>query len=172
MREKTMEEYLEEMKQMMEKSGASRKEQAKETESVDPVIPVLAEPLPLDGEGTLIVVVNSAESRPLQGATVNISEANGGKILYTLVTDQSGKTSPVKLAAPLRANSLTPNDGEIVYGLYDITASADNFVESKLKNIPIFDSVISIQQMRLLWIPAAGGFTEEQTENESNPYTL
>ena len=173
MREKTMEEYIEEMKRMMKKSSTTQpKPIAEAVSEPEPIaVPTVSE-LPMDGEGSLIVVVNSAESRPLKNATVVISDPATGQMLYTLTTDESGKTPPVKLAAPLRDTTLSPANGEIVYGLYNITASADGYLDSSLINIPIFDSVVSIQQMRLLWIAAAGGLTGEQTENESDPYTL
>lgn len=173
MREKTMEEYIEEMKQMMKKSNIATPkpivEAISEPEAV--AVPAVAE-LPMDGEGSLIVVVNSAESRPLKNATVVINDPATGQTLYTLTTDESGKTPPVKLAAPLRDTTLSPGNGEIVYGLYNITASADGYLDSSLVNIPVFDSVVSIQQMRLLWLAAAGGMINEQPENEGNPYTL
>lgn len=163
MREKSFEEYLDEMKKMIKKASPEERSHRQS-------VPVVA--LPLDGQGSLIVVVNSAEERPLQGATVVISEPNSGKELYTLTTDQSGKTIPVRLAAPLKENSLEPNFGEIVYGLYNITASADGFIKSTLESIPVFDSVVSIQQIRLLMNSASGGENKEQSENEGNPYTL
>lgn len=174
MREKTVEQYIEEMK-LLSKKSTNIEDKNKiniPPKAVEVIAETIPEVLPKDGMGSLIVVVNSAESRPLQGATVVISEPETQREIYRLVTDESGKTAPVNLSAPLKDTTLSPNSGEIVYGLYDITASADNFVTSTVRNIPIFDSVVSIQQMRLLWLSAAGDQTNQQTENEGNPYTL
>lgn len=162
MNEKTVEQYMEEMRALISlRKGAVNAVTEYDENS--------AEPLPLDGVGSLIVVVNSAEDRPLKGANVTVSDKDG-KQLYNLVTDESGKTQAVQLAAPLKDNSLLPGTG-IVYGLYNIKASADNFATSVLYNIPIFDSVVSIQQMRLLWLYAADGISNTEG-TEAEPYVL
>ncbi len=184
MHEKSIDEYIEEMKRMMKRSIKTEltppvpepmpepiPEPMPDTEPEHVAVPAVAE-LPMDGLGSLIVVVNSAESRPLKNATVVITDPVTGQTLYTLTTDESGKTPAVNLAAPLRDTTLAPRNGEIVYGLYNITASAEGFLDSNLVNIPVFDSVVSIQQMRLLWLAATGGLTGEQTEDEEEPYTL
>ncbi|MBR2043292.1 MAG: carboxypeptidase regulatory-like domain-containing protein [Clostridia bacterium] len=158
MREKSFEEYLNEMKAMIKAKPVVQNEVIKEA----------VRELPNDGMGSLIVVVNSAEDRPLKGANVIIKDTSG-EMLYNLSTDQSGKTMTVKLPAPIREESLIPEEGVRVYGLYDITVSAPNFVTENLKNVPVFDSVVSIQQLRLLWLPAANS---SNTEIEDNSYTL
>lgn len=172
MQEKTVEQYIAEMKRMYSK-GRPETNRGNILPAQNEIIAEPVSNLPMDGIGSLIVVVSSAESRPLEGARVTVSSNQTGEVMAELFTDESGKTPPINLAAPLKAESLSPNSNDqIVYGLYDITATADNYLSSTIKDIPIFDSVVSIQQMRLLWIPAAGGITTEQNVTEANPYNL
>ena len=157
MGEKTLAVYLEEMNRLIKNRKASTA--VNSTDSA------------MQGQGSLIVVVNSATDYPLEGATVVISDAKG-EALYNLVTDQSGKTKPVSLPAPLKDETLKPQGQTIVYGLYNVTASAENFVTCSVESIPVFDSVVSIQQFSLLDIKASGGQNVPQSQNEVNPYNL
>ena len=141
MQSKTAEEYINEMRKMSLRAK--------------PIVSNLnGEAL---GKGGLIVVVNEAQSRPLKNATVTVSNSATGEKIITETTDISGKTNIIELPAPLKSETLSPSGEKIVYGLYDITASAENFIDFTLKEVPVFDSVVSIQTVNLLWKWAAGG---------------
>ena len=156
MQSKTAEEYINEMRKMSLRAK--------------PVVSNLnGEAL---GKGGLIVVVNEAQSRPLKNATVTVSNSATGEKIITETTDISGKTNIIELPAPLKSETLSPSGEKIVYGLYDITASAENFIDFTLKEVPVFDSVVSIQTVNLLWKWAAGGENAPKTQSEEQPYNL
>ena len=124
------------------------------------------------GKGGLIVVVNEAQSRPLKNAKVIVRDSATGEKLVEVTTDISGKTDVIELPAPLKSESLSPSGERIVYGLYDINVSAENFIDYNLKDIPVFDSVVSIQTVNLLWKWAAGENFAFENQTEEQPYNL
>lgn len=162
MQNKTVEDYIKEMRNMSLRAMPI----------VNEVEEVEAEKTEMLGSGGLIVVVNEAQNRPLSNATVIITDSKTGERVAQELTDISGKTKLINLAAPLKSETLSPSNEKVVYGLYDITASAENFIDFNLKNVPIFDSVISIQNINLLWKWAAGGNYAPETDTEEQPYNL
>lgn len=161
MQNKTLDDYIKEMRNMKLKAK--------------PVVSEINEtnkPLETSGKGGLIIVVNEAQNRPLKNATVVVTDSTSGEIVAKELTDLSGKTKVIELPAPLKSETLSPSEQKVVYGLYDITASAENFIEFSLKKVPVFDSVISIQTINLLWKWASGGNSEPQTQTEEQPYNL
>ncbi len=124
--------------------------------------------------GYLIVGVTSArENFPVEGARVRIySQGSGGELvlLYTLVTDSSGKTPSVELSAPPKYASQSPDTGIIPYSLYTIDTDYEGYYSVQNINAPIYSGVTSIQNVSL--IPKAYGVTpnEDTRFNESeNP---
>ena len=160
MREKTFDEYLSEMMKMYKVSSA---------------VPVVAEneAAEYNGKGSIIVVVNGGNNAiPLKNATVTIMDTEGN-VINEMQTDESGKTAFIELPAPLLSETLTPNaTGRRVFAYYDIMASKENYITDTKKNVPVFDSTVSIQEFNLVWIPASNGENTPTTENEGNPYTL
>ena len=161
MQNKTVEDYIKEMRNMSLRAK--------------PVVSVVTEtvsPTEMLGKGGLVVVVNQAQNRPLENARVTVSDSVTGERVAQELTDISGKTKVIELSAPLKSETLSPSGEKIVYGLYNITASAENFIDFTLKEVPIFDSVVSIQTINLLWKWASGGNNTPQTDNEQQPYNL
>ena len=161
MQSKTVEDYVNEMRRM----ALRAKPMVSEAERV-----VLSDQE--KGKGGLIVVVNEAQSRPLKNAKVIVRDSATGQKLAEVTTDISGKTDVIELPAPLKSESLSPSGERIVYGLYDINVSAENFIDYNLKDIPVFDSVVSIQTVNLLWKWAAGENFAFENQTEEQPYNL
>ncbi len=163
---KSVQDYINEMKSMSIRAEAA----PVQTEPV-PEQPTEKKPsLNSDGMGELTVVVSSALQRPLQGAAVSVYDSVTDDIVTTQYTDSSGKVGPIFLPAPLKTESMSPTD-TLVYGIYDIEVNKDGYIGAVMREIPVFDTVTSIQQISLLLV-AAGNGAGEQTQSQGDPFNL
>ncbi len=155
MKLKSVSEYIEEMKSMYERA-----------------IPVVAPVISNDGLGSVIAIVSYGNGfNPIENATVTVYDSASGEVIEQVKTDSSGKTRLISLPTVRKSESLTPNNPDRAFAVYDIEASSENFITSRRNNIPVFDEEVSIQQFNLIWKFA----TENQSptvENEGNPYNL
>ena len=113
--------------------------------------------------GYLTVRVSTARGAiPLSGATVNIRDGeDSSTVLYSLISDNDGKTERVSLPTPPIENSETPG-GQTAYATYSIDVFKEGYVPLYFHNVPVFPSVISVQPA--VMIPA----TEIRTVNGGN----
>ena len=90
----------------------------------------------------------------------------GGKphTFYDLVTDQSGQTEIVPLPAPPSHLSQTPDSGIQPYSLYDADITAKGYAPVAIRNLPIFEGILSVQ--RTAMIPRSEDSGETISENE------
>ncbi|MBQ3567932.1 MAG: hypothetical protein IJA25_03265, partial [Anaerotignum sp.] len=84
-------------------------------------------------------------------------------ISVTVTTDESGKTPPLSLPTPSKELSQSPNNG-IVYAAYQAEISAPNHVTTKIRDLPVFDGITTIQPVNLS--PDFGQNTPEMEEIE------
>lgn len=112
--------------------------------------------------GNLKVEAHIADSAiPIAGAHVIIREPNG-TVLYNLLTDLSGSTEFVNLDAPAKESTLTPNDPNPHYGLYDVEISKPGvFVTEIIHNVEIFDGIPAILPVTLLPSPDTRNWVNE-----------
>ena len=116
--------------------------------------------------GTLIFQVTGGQGAfPVAGATVTITKPLDERlgISVTVTTDESGKTPPLSLPAPSRELSQSPNNG-IVFATYQAEISAPNHVTTKIRDLPVFDGITTIQPVNLS--PDFGQNTPETEEIE------
>ena len=116
--------------------------------------------------GTLIFQVAGGQGAfPVAGATVTITKPLDERlgISVTVTTDESGKTPPLSLPAPSKELSQKPNNG-IVYATYQAEISAPNHVTTKIRDLPVFDGITTIQPVNLS--PDFGQNTPETEEIE------
>ncbi len=119
---------------------------------------------PMPGRGYLIVSVRTgAGAIPLEGALVTLrgDEAIEGDAIASFITDLSGNTPRITLPAPPRINSESPGGGK-PYASYSADISLDGYYSNLYTNIPIFDTITSVQTAYLIPLPEDGsGRTEE-----------
>lgn len=102
----------------------------------------------MTGQGKLIIQATTArESLPVQGASVAVSEASGEAgtpptLLYSAVTDNSGRTPVFDLAAPPRSASLKPGQG-IPYAKYAVQLVHPDYQPVNIADVTIFDGIVS-----------------------------
>ena len=112
----------------------------------------------MPGRGYLIVSVRAGEGAiPIEGALVTLrgGEAVEGDAIASFITDQSGNTPRITLPAPPRANSESPNGG-LPYARYSADISLDGYYSNLYTNIPIFDTITSVQTVYLVPLPEDG----------------
>lgn len=92
---------------------------------------------------------------PVSGAVCVVTKTFGNKteVLSTQTTDISGQTEIIPLPAPPRSLSLSPNSTTLPYALYNAEIRAQGFEDIFLKNIPIFEGILSVQNCALIPSP-------------------
>ena len=119
----------------------------------------------MPGRGYLVVSVRAGEGAiPLEGALVTLrgGDATEGDAIASFITDRSGNTPRITLPAPPRINSESPNGGK-PYASYSADISLDGYFTNLYTNIPIFDTITSVQTAYLIPLPEDGsGRSEEE----------
>lgn len=101
--------------------------------------------------GTLLFQVTGGQGAfPVAGATVVLSRMLDDRqtLSITLTTDESGKTEPISLPAPSRELSQSPGNGP-VFAIYQAEISAPNYVPTRIRDLPVFDGITTIQPVNL-----------------------
>ena len=95
------------------------------------------------------------EAFPVVNANVVVSKmlASSEQIIHNKYTDISGVVDNLELSAPSKELSEEPNNS-IPYATYVIKVSHPYFLTTIFKNVPVFDSVKSIQQVAM--VPRTG----------------
>ena len=106
------------------------------------------------GRGKLQVVVRTADGvLPVADAAIRIyasdREADNTGILYSLRSDRSGLSDTVELDAPPRSLSLTPGN-PVPYARYNIAVQKEGYGTVRNIGVPVFDGVLSTQQVTLI----------------------
>ena len=136
---------------------------AAETAADDPIRTFLSQN---PAFGTLIFQVPGEQGAfPVPNAPLLLTKQLNDQqsLSFTVVTDESGKTAPVSLPAPSRELSQRPGNG-IVFATYQAEISAPNYVTTKIRDLPVFDGITTIQPVSLS--PDFGQKTREVEEIE------
>ena len=121
---------------------------ASENNTIDPIRKFLSEN---PGFGTLIFQVTGGQGVfPIPNAKVNIMKKLNDRLTLsvTLLTDENGRTAPISLPAPDRKLSQSPNNG-IVYAVYQAEVTADGYIPTEIRDLPVFDGITTIQPVNL-----------------------
>jgi hypothetical protein len=113
----------------------------------------------MPGRGYLVVSVRAGEGAiPLEGALVTLrgGDATEGDAIASFITDRSGNTPRITLPAPPRINSESPGGGK-PYASYSADISLDGYYSNLYTNIPIFDTITSVQTAYMIPLPEDGG---------------
>ena len=121
-----------------------------------------SQPSDQQGMGYLIVRVSTARGAiPLEGAQVDIRTnppdltAGRGDVIASLTSGRDGRTSPLPLPAPPRAQSMQPGNGQ-PFSTYNIEVYLEGYTNQTYQNVPIFDGVVAIQPAILIPLPENG----------------
>lgn len=176
MREKTPQDYANELLRMHRENAKALTEI--EQPVVLPVVakPIITQPVFEDGTGGMQVNVTTlGRLYPVKDALVTVFTGDGQNktVIETAITDESGKSGVFNLKTPSASESQQADDGGVIpYASYNVSVRSDGYVEQIAMNVPVFSGVISVQGVDLLPISAAGKNTAPQIINQENKYNL
>ena len=112
------------------------------------------------GTGFLVVRASTALGAiPLENALVNIRTADPsdpaserGALIASLRTDRDGLSARIALPAPDKSLSESPGNVR-PYAVYDVEVSLDGYTTQYFQNLPIFDSITSLQTAEMTPLP-------------------
>ena len=116
--------------------------------------------------GTLRVQVFAADrSFPVSGAEVivEVPFLSGSRELFRGRTDRDGIADGISLPAPDKNLSLDEDNTKEPFALYNVRVSHPDYAVGEYSNVPVFDSVKSIQPVELVPLTQSGN---EPTETE------
>ena len=126
------------------------------------------EPVPGPGEssfGWLKITTRSADSAyPIPEVSVMILRQDGMEthLLYSLLTNESGETPPVRLPAPPIGNPQTQP-----YSTYLVRAYRPGYARMESDNVPVFPGITSIQQFDMRPLPTGSNGYEPTIINQN-----
>ena len=109
----------------------------------------------LEKSGTLTVHVSESENAvPIKGALVTVTKDNGGSqtLKGALITDDSGMTSPLQLAAPSYEEALDPSR-IAPYEIYYVTIYRPGYYTEEGHMVQIFGSSYSHLNINMIPLP-------------------
>ena len=122
--------------------------QAAEKPSPDPIQTFLSQN---PAFGTLLFQVTGGQGAfPVPNARITIAKVLDDRLSLsvTLLTDENGKTEPISLPAPRRELPQSPHNG-IVYASYQAKVTADGYIPTEIRDLPVFDGITTIQPVNL-----------------------
>lgn len=100
--------------------------------------------------GRLQVRVSEDEAAvPISDARIQVRRKIDSTIVDELVTDSSGQTQPIDLAAPPLEFSLDSTGGEKPYSEYDLVVNAEGFEQVDVEGVQILPSSKALQAINL-----------------------
>lgn len=175
MREKTPQDYANELLRMYRENAHTLQELNRQGETPLPQTAPSSHEFE-DGTGGLQVKVTTlSRLYPVPNAfiTVFTGASNNKTVVETDTTDESGLTGIFNLKTPPKSESQQISEsGDIPYANYNISVKSDGYVEQIIMNVPVFSGVVSVQNIDILPIAAAGNNTRPQITNEENNYNL
>lgn len=106
-----------------------------------------------DDFGTLRIRATSASGAiPILGAIARITggEESNRNVARSLITDSDGITPKVKLPTPKRSYSLTPEDEESPFALYDVEVTAEGYFTKRIIGVAIFSGINAILPVNMI----------------------
>lgn len=106
--------------------------------------------------GTLIVSVSEADAAiPIKDAAVAVRFVGEDKtsIFSVLVTDESGRTAPIRVPTPSPELSLSPSPEERPYARVNVEVSAFGYFTTVNMNVPVFSGITSVQGFNMIAFP-------------------
>lgn len=156
--------------------AASLKDIVAEDAAVPAAAPVVQQNYNLEeGTGGLIVAVTSLRGlRSVPRATVSVftGDIDNRNEIHRELTDESGRTTVIKLKTKNRELSEIQGASKIPYLTYNVSVTANGFKEQINMGLPIFDGVVSIQNVDLTSVSAAGDMEGPIIYDETQDYNL
>lgn len=106
--------------------------------------------------GFLVVEATTANGAlPVENAKVSVYkyspsvEGKGGGLLYSVLTDQDGKTIQLALDTKSKDLSMSPGNKN-PFSVYNIVVEKEGYYDSSYINAPVFQGITSVQPVDLI----------------------
>ena len=86
---------------------------------------------------------------PLQDVSVAVSAIDGTAIALRL-TDRSGRIEPIAIPVPDRAESLTPDPGEIPFTTVNLIARLKDYEQIFVDEVQVFPGIVTDQELAMI----------------------
>ena len=111
--------------------------------------------------GTIISQVRTSDAYlPIEDATIAYYEEGPGgtkRLVGLRKTDLSGRTQPIELSAPDAGQSMRPDTGgPEPYRTVDIVADHPDYNRLVIRNVQVFDGILTNQDIMLVPSPGVG----------------
>lgn len=130
-----------------------------------PVRTILEGGIPLPSEGTLICSVYTSGARiPIEEALVTVTRDR--QLLALRLTDDSGRTAPVRISTPPPADSTAP---DMPQGWVSVDVAVDHpgYTRARAEQVQIFPGTRTVQNFALIPLPL-----DTARQNEGQRFTL
>ena len=108
-------------------------------------------------KGYIIVNVRAGdESSAVSGATVLVTAVVDGNrmIIASGQTNQNGTTPTFEVPVPDISLSQSPYPNTRPYNLYDISVTAEGYFNARSVDVPVFESITSVQNFNMIPVPS------------------
>lgn len=86
---------------------------------------------------------------PVENTAVTVV-SDDGRLLGLRITDSSGKTTPITLEVPDRAESQSPDPGITPYATVNLYARAEDYAQILVREIQVFPGTVTTQELALI----------------------
>lgn len=109
--------------------------------------------------GLLVAATTLRGTRPVPGAVVEVfeGEINNRTTVHRETADESGRTKVIPLKTKSRDLSEAPGQLLPPFITYNVSVTADGFAEQINMGVPIFEGVVSIQNVDMTSLGALDG---------------
>ena len=106
--------------------------------------------------GTIVTRVDTSRAQlPVPGATVAVTQRAGGgrhTLLALRVTDENGRTAPIRVATPEPSASESPGT-ESPFAVCDIWVEVPGYEMLLVENVQVFPNTETLQELELIPLP-------------------
>lgn len=117
--------------------------------------------------GTIVTRIYTSRAQlPVAGATVAVTRKSGGgrhTLLAVRMSDENGRTSPVRIATPDPVASESPGM-EVPFAACDLWIEAPGYEMRLVENVQVFPNTETLQELELVPLPE---FTAPSTRGEA-----
>lgn len=86
---------------------------------------------------------------PLKDVAISVTAADGTAIAMRL-TDRNGRIEPIAIPVPDRAESLTPDTGEIPFARVNLYARLPNYIQIENEDLQVFAGTTTDQNLEMI----------------------
>lgn len=100
--------------------------------------------------GYIQVIAYTSRARiPLEDVAVTVV-SDDGRLLGLRLTDSSGKTTPISLEVPDRANSQTPGAAQPPFTTVNLYARAEDYEQILVRGVQVFADTLTEQDLAMV----------------------